>query len=185
MNASYASRLHFDRSVVGGVVAVHDRREHVYVAGKELVQTCLDRAIEPFHDARLLLTVRREEVNVVLTKKRLHFDGHELASLVRLQSFRCATTRKNPLHRRNDLIARFPLKWLGPGVLRKTVDAREIECVTVVDDCARLHVAQVGLPLIIDCHDDGFVTRESKTHGFVQRVRQLLFESVVHILTCN
>ena len=87
MNASYASRLHFDRAVVGGVVAVHDRREHVHVAvrvraGKELVHTCLDRAIEPFHDARLLLTVRREEVNVVLTKKRLHFDVPELTSPV-------------------------------------------------------------------------------------------------------
>ena len=176
MNASYATRLHFDRTVIGCVVAVHDRWKHVHVAirvgvGKVLVHTCLDRSIESFDDAGLLLTVRREELNAVLTKKRLHLDVHELASLIRLQPFRCTTARKNALHRCNNIVARFPLKRLGPGILGETVNACENERMTVVDACVRLHVAQVGLPLIVNCFDNGLVTRESKTHGLVQRVR--------------
>ena len=99
MNALYATRLHFDRAVVGGVVTVHDRWQHVHVtvrvlAGKVLERTPFKRTIEPLRDACLLLAVRREEVNVVLTKKHLHLSVGELVSLVFATVLACDRPQK-------------------------------------------------------------------------------------------
>ena len=147
--------------MTGGIVAFHELRQLIVepkgIGGREIpIQSFFQRSVEPFHQSRFGISVRRKMMDPVLLGPLFERSVVEFFASIRLQTVGFTPLSKDLVEGFDHRYSGFGFQRLDPHVLGQGIHHRhQVPNPTVVLGQG-LHFHQIDDPLIVQpAHDDG------------------------------
>ena len=177
-------RSHANGPMTRGIVPFHESRQFVEelkgVGGREIpIESFFQGAIEPFHQRRFGIPVRREMMDPVFLGPLLERAVVEFFASIRLQTVGATPLTQDLVKGLDHSHPGLGFQGLDPRVLGQRIDHGHQVPYPAVVLGQGLHFHQIDDPLIVQSAHDHRQPGKTASAGFVQGVSQILFQDAL------